>query len=87
MSGTIRRESQSDVAAIDTLIIEAFLHVPHTSRTEQFIVKALTELWKLDAAGCVVLGEPQYYDRFGFKADPALVLPDVPPEYFQAMAF
>ena len=47
---------------------------------------ALTELRKLGAAGCVVLGEPGYYSRFGFKAEPSLVLPDVPPEYFQAIA-
>ncbi|WP_235840182.1 hypothetical protein [Citrifermentans pelophilum] len=39
------------------------------------------------AAGCVLLGEPEYYGRFGFRAEPNLVLPDVPPEYFQALAF
>ncbi|HBX55077.1 GNAT family N-acetyltransferase [Pseudomonas sp. UBA2684] len=39
------------------------------------------------AAGCVVLGDPAYYKRFGFKAEPALVLADVPPEYFMALAF
>ncbi|MCA9422055.1 MAG: N-acetyltransferase [Nitrospira sp.] len=32
--------------------------------------QALTELRKLGATGCVVLGEPQYYGRFGFKAEP-----------------
>lgn len=48
---------------------------------------ALTELRRLGAAGCVVLGEPKYYGRFGFRAEPALVLPNVPPEYFQAIAF
>ena len=149
MSVTIRRELQSDVAAIDSLIVSAFLHAPHTSHTEQLIVRALreakqlsvslvaenkgdlvghvavspvsisdgtyhwyglgpisvipewqrkgvgsalmeqalTELRKLDAVGCVVLGEPQYYGRFGFKSDPELVLPGVPPEYFQALSF
>ncbi|MDR4485067.1 MAG: N-acetyltransferase [Nitrospirales bacterium] len=149
MSVMIRRELQSDVAAIDSLIVSAFLHAPHTSHTEQLIVKALrevkqlsvslvaenkgdlvghvavspvsisdgtqhwyglgpisvapewqcqgvgsqlmqqalTELRKLGSAGCVVLGEPQYYGRFGFKSDPELVLPGVPPEYFQALSF
>ncbi|MDR4459784.1 MAG: N-acetyltransferase [Nitrospirales bacterium] len=149
MSVTIRRELQSDVAAIDSLIVSAFLHAPHTSHTEQLIVRALreakqlsvslvaedkgdlvghvavspvsisdgTEHWyglgpisvapecqrqgvgsalveqvlaelqKLGAAGCVVLGEPQYYGRFGFKAEPQLVLPNVLPEYFQALSF
>lgn len=48
---------------------------------------ALKELRRLGAAGCVVLGEPEYYGRFGFRAEPALVLPGVPPQYFQAIAF
>ncbi|RJF97578.1 GNAT family N-acetyltransferase [Noviherbaspirillum saxi] len=47
--------------------------------------QALVELKSLDAKGCVLLGEPAYYSRFGFKAEPALVLPGVPPEYFQAL--
>lgn len=34
------------------------------------------------AAGCVLVGEPSYYSRFGFTPEPGLVLPDVPPEYF-----
>ena len=39
------------------------------------------------AAGCVLLGEPEYYARFGFRTYPGLRLPDVPPEYFPALAF
>ena len=39
------------------------------------------------AAGCVVLGDPAYYTRFGFAVNPALIFPDVPPEYFMALAF
>jgi putative acetyltransferase len=38
------------------------------------------------AAGCVLLGEPEYYSRFGFQVDPNLILPDVPREYFQAIS-
>lgn len=49
--------------------------------------QALTELRNLSAAGCVVMGELQYYSGFDFKADPELVLPNVPPEYFQAISF
>jgi predicted N-acetyltransferase YhbS len=40
-----------------------------------------------DGAGCVVLGNPGDYGRFGFKAHPGLELPGVPHEYFQAMSF
>jgi putative acetyltransferase len=49
--------------------------------------EALRILREKGAAGCVVLGEPAYYGRFGFLADPALVFPGAPPEYFQAFAF
>lgn len=49
--------------------------------------QALVELRGSGAAGCVVLGDPGFYRRFGFKAEPALVLPEVPPEYFQAILF
>ena len=144
----IRREAPSDVAAIEQLTVAAFLHAPHTSHTEQFIVnalrdagklsvslvadddgdlvghvalspvsisdgsegwyglgpisvtperqrqgigsglmeRALAELRELAAGGCVVLGDPGYYTRFGFRAEPALVLPGVPPEYFLCVA-
>ncbi|CAA9892850.1 Predicted acetyltransferase (fragment) [Candidatus Methylobacter favarea] len=126
----IRKESPSDVAAIEAVTIAAFQNAAHSSHTEQFIVRALrnagqlavslvadddgsvighvavspiaisggaegwyglgpisvapkrqrhgvgselmghalTELRRLGAAGCVVLGEPSYYSRFGFRA-------------------
>lgn len=47
---------------------------------------ALDALRGRDAAGCVLLGDTAFYARFGFAAQPALVLPGVPPEYFQAIA-
>lgn len=48
---------------------------------------ALTELQGLGGDGSVVLGNPEYYGRFGFKAHSGLELPDVPQEYFQAISF
>lgn len=48
---------------------------------------ALIRLRENGAAGCVVLGNPRYYERFGFRADPLMTLPDVPPEYFLAAPF
>jgi putative acetyltransferase len=48
--------------------------------------EALRILREHGAGGCVVLGEPEYCSRFGFQADPNLILPDVPPEYFQAIS-
>ena len=47
---------------------------------------ALEALRERGAAGCVLLGEPAYYGRFGFRAERRLVLPEVPPEYFQALS-
>lgn len=143
----LRKEQSDDIEEIDELIIAAFLEAPHTSHTEQFIVKQLRdaealstsivaelgerivghvalsrveisdgsagwyglgpisvdpemqgrgigsqlmceaerELRNIQANGCVLLGEPEYYRRFGFKAIDRLILPDVPPEYFLAL--
>jgi len=53
----------------------------------QLMRKALHLLRERGASGCVVPGEPEYYGRFGFKADPHLVLRGVLPEYFQALSF
>jgi predicted N-acetyltransferase YhbS len=48
---------------------------------------ALLRLREQGAGGCVLLGDPAYYGRFGFRAELGLLLPGVPPEYFQALAF
>lgn len=48
---------------------------------------ALERLRQLHSAGCVLLGDPAYYSRFGFKVWPGLVLSGVPAEYFQALPF
>ncbi len=37
--------------------------------------------------GCVLVGDPEYYKRFGFKAYPDLSTPDVPGEYFLVLSF
>lgn len=47
----------------------------------------LAELERLGCDGCVLLGEPEYYGRFGFKVRDGLTLPGVPPEYFLALPF
>ncbi|KAJ5306856.1 hypothetical protein PENANT_c003G04411 [Penicillium antarcticum] len=49
--------------------------------------QAMAELQSSHAAGCVVLGNPNYYERFGFRADPSLQLPGVPPEYFMTLTW
>jgi len=49
--------------------------------------EALRILRERGAAGCVLLGEPKYYRRFGFEACPNLILRGTPPEYFLAVFF
>ena len=51
------------------------------------VCEGLARLRRLGARGCVVLGEPAYYGRFGFAHDPALAFPGPPPEYFQRLLF
>lgn len=48
---------------------------------------ALMELRVMGARGCVLLGDPGYYQRFGFKVVDGLVYPGVPEKYFQAVSF
>jgi len=52
----------------------------------QLMEAALRRLWELSAQGCVVVGEPRYYQRFGFHASPQLTYPGLPPEYFMAVS-
>lgn len=47
----------------------------------------LAQLKGMGAAGCVVLGDPGFYGRFGFVSEPGLTLPGVPAEYFMARSF
>jgi putative acetyltransferase len=51
----------------------------------RLVREALVALRALGGRGCVLVGEPAYYGRFGFRADPGLRLPGVPPQYFQAL--
>jgi putative acetyltransferase len=146
MTIQLRHETPDDIAAIEAVTTAAFADAPHTSHTEQFIVRALraaneltlsivaeehgqivghvavprhdhrrprakggwlvrlgpisvlpqrqghgigsrlmeqalSELRAMQAAGCVLLGDPAYYGRFGFQAHAGLQLPGVPPGY------
>ena len=53
----------------------------------KLIRDGLDRLKAQDATGCVLLGDPAYYSRFGFTPDPKLTLDGVPPEYFMRVAF
>lgn len=45
----------------------------------------LGQLRQRSAAGCVVLGDPAFYGRFGFLAHSGITYPGPPPEYFMAL--
>lgn len=51
------------------------------------IEQALRRLKECGAAGCVVLGDPDFYGKFGFAHDPCLTYADVPPPFFQVLSF
>jgi putative acetyltransferase len=46
---------------------------------------ALDNLRSLRAAGCVLLGDPAYYQRFGFVSEAALTYRGVRSRYFQSL--
>jgi predicted N-acetyltransferase YhbS len=47
----------------------------------------LQRLRALGSKGCVVVGDPVYYTRFGFENTDAMSLPGVPAENFMALSF
>jgi putative acetyltransferase len=49
--------------------------------------EGLQRLMTVGATGCVVLGDPAYYSRFGFRVDPGLRLAGLPPKHFMALPF
>ncbi|MUJ37900.1 GNAT family N-acetyltransferase [Aliivibrio fischeri] len=51
----------------------------------RLICLGLEQLIEQGAEGAVLLGEPEYYQRFGFKSDEKLILEGVPAEYFLSL--
>ncbi|MES2490807.1 MAG: N-acetyltransferase [Pseudomonadota bacterium] len=51
------------------------------------IERGLADLRAIGAEGCVLLGDPNYYGRFGFKSRTDCVYEGVPQEYFQSLTF
>jgi putative acetyltransferase len=53
----------------------------------RLVTRALDRIRERGAAGCVVLGDPGFYGKFGFVHDPDVTYADVPPPYFQVLSF
>jgi putative acetyltransferase len=53
---------------------------------QHLINEGLRRLREWNAAGCIVVGDPNYYKRFGFRPAPALTPAGQPPEYFMMLS-
>ena len=53
---------------------------------QALIRDGLQRLQSLGAGGCVLLGDPAYYRRFGFESDPDLYNAGAPPGAFQRLS-
>jgi putative acetyltransferase len=51
------------------------------------VTEGLARLRAQGAAGCVLIGDPRYYRRFGFERSASLTYPGAPAAYFQHIAF
>ncbi len=51
----------------------------------QLIRAGIDWLWAQEAAGCILIGNPDYYRRFGFRKFPELVPQGMPAEYYQIL--
>ena len=54
---------------------------------KSLINKGLSLLKEMGGQGCALVGDPNYYERFGFKNFPELVHEGVPQEVFVALPF
>ncbi|MBN1817035.1 MAG: N-acetyltransferase [Sedimentisphaerales bacterium] len=50
------------------------------------VQEGLSRLKALGARGCVLVGDPHYYERFGFRSGPELTREGVPQEYVLALS-
>ena len=49
--------------------------------------EGLALLKKSGSKGCALVGDPTFYQRFGFKNEPTLIYENIPQEYFFVLPF
>ena len=49
--------------------------------------EGLALLKKSGSKGCALVGDPAFYQRFGFKNEPTLIYENIPQEYFLVLPF
>jgi putative acetyltransferase len=54
---------------------------------KSLIQEGLSSLKGLGGQGCVLVGDPNYYERFGFRNFPELIHEGIPQEVFLALPF
>ena len=57
----------------------------HQGIGSQLIQAGIAWLKEQNAAGCILIGNPAYYSRFGFLPFPDLTPPGMPSEYYQIL--
>ena len=53
----------------------------------RLVQRGIADIREAGAQGVVVLGDPDFYGRFGFEHDPELTYPGSPPGKFQRLSF
>jgi putative acetyltransferase len=53
----------------------------------KFVQEGLSSIQECGAKGCMLVGDPAYYERFGFSTNPGLILSEVPAENFLVLSF
>ena len=54
---------------------------------KSLVLKGLSVLKDLGGQGCALVGDPEYYQRFGFRNIPGLIHDGIPQEVFLALSF
>lgn len=57
----------------------------HQGIGSALILSAIDWLKAQHAAGCILVGNPAYYSRFGFRPFPELAPPDQPAQFYQIL--
>lgn len=59
----------------------------HQGIGTSLVNNGLSLLKEWGGRGCALVGDPNYYNRFGFRNYPALLYEEIPQEYFLALPF
>lgn len=58
----------------------------HQGIGQALVNAGMEQLHQLGAWGCVLVGEPDFYGRFGFRSNPDCTMEGVPPQYVLSLS-